>query len=70
MIRALTIRFGIMCLGAAALDVFLNLVEPAPGLVMASLVVYLVGSGLLVARYCVAHEDEIPSRPPRETHRH
>jgi hypothetical protein len=69
MIRALTIRFGIMCLGAAALDVFLNLVKPAPGFAMASLVVYLFGGGLLIARYCVAHEDEIPSRPPRGTHR-
>jgi hypothetical protein len=53
----------------APLDIALNLVKPAPGLVMASLVVYLVGGGLLIVRYCIAHEDEIPSRPPRGPHR-
>jgi hypothetical protein len=68
MIRGLTIRFGVMCLGAVPLVAFLNRVEPAPGLVTVSVVLYTFGGGLLLARYCVAHEDEIPSRPPRDTH--
>lgn len=69
MTRALTIRFILMCTGAALLDVGLNLVEPAPGIVMASLIAYIVGGGLLIARYCAAHEDEMPPLPPRRTHR-
>jgi hypothetical protein len=69
MTGALTIRFIAMCLGMAVLTVVLNLVEPADEIVMASLVVYLVGGGLLIARYCAAHEDEMPPLPPRGTHR-
>jgi len=70
MIRALTIRFGLMYLGLVPFVAFMNHVKPAPGLVGASVIVYVFGGGLLIGRYCVAHEDEIPSRPPRETHRH
>lgn len=69
MIRALTIRFGLMYLGAVPLVAFLNRVEPAPGLVAALVIVYVFGGGVLIGLYCVAHEDEIPSRPPRETDR-
>jgi hypothetical protein len=67
MFRALTIRFGIMCLGAAGLSVFLNLVEPPAGVVLMSVFGYMFGGGLLIARYCVAHEDEIPPRSSRGT---
>lgn len=66
MIRALTIRFGVMCLGAIPLVAFLNRVEPADGLVGAAVIFYTFGGGLLMARYCFAHEDEIPSRRPRD----
>lgn len=69
MSRALTIRFGLMLLGAAVLDIVFNIVKPAPGFVGAALIVYLFVSCGLVARYCVAHEDEIPSRPPRDMSR-
>jgi O-antigen/teichoic acid export membrane protein len=67
--RALTIRFGVMCFGAAVLDVILNLVRPAPGLVGASLLVYLVAGSAVIVRYCLAHEDEIPPRRRDARHR-
>jgi O-antigen/teichoic acid export membrane protein len=69
MSRALTIRFGLLFLGAAALDIALNILRPEPGLGGAALVTYILVAGGLVARYCVTHEDEIPSRPPRDTPR-
>jgi len=67
--KSLTIRFIAMCIGAGALTVVLNLVEPAPELVMISLIVYLVGGGLLIGRYCAMHEDELPPLPPRDSRR-
>jgi hypothetical protein len=58
-----------MCIGSAILAVVLNLFEPAPGIVMASLIVYLGGGGFLMGRYCALHEDELPPLPPRDTRR-
>lgn len=39
------------------------------GMAMAMVIAYIVGGGLLIARYCAAHEDEMPPLPPRRTHR-
>jgi hypothetical protein len=52
----------LMGMGAGALTVVLSLTKPAPGLIMAAMMLYLVGGALLIARYAVAHEDEIPMR--------
>jgi hypothetical protein len=60
MIRALTIRFGIMGIGAGALVILLNVLDAAPALAMVSLVAYLLVGSLIIAGYCVSHEDEIP----------
>jgi hypothetical protein len=68
-IRALTIRFGAMALGLVALYVFLMLVKAAPDLAGSLIILYVFGGGLLIARYSVAHSDEIPPRPPRDSHR-
>jgi len=61
-VKALTIRFGVMCVGMAILDVVLNLTNPNPNLVMLAVMVYVVGGALVIGRYCIAHEDEIPVR--------
>ncbi len=63
MIRALTIRFGIMGVGVAILTVVLNLTKPDPNRIMLAVVIYLTGGALAVLRYVVAHQDEIPVRP-------
>jgi len=69
MIRALTIRFGLMFLGVVPLVAFLNHVEPAPGLVAAAVILYEFGGVVLIGLYCAAHEDEIPVRQPRDDDR-
>lgn len=62
MLRALTIRFGLMAVGLAALDIGLNLVDAGRGLVGLSLLVYLSCGYAWIGLYCVAHKDEIPVR--------
>lgn len=69
MYRALTIRFALMCLGAAPLVAFLNHVDAAAGLAGSALIFYTLGASYLFARYCIAHQDEIPVRSRREDHR-
>lgn len=69
MYRALTIRFGLMCLGAAPLVAFLNRVQAADGVAGAALIFYTLGASFLIGRYCIAHEDEIPVRRRRNTDR-
>jgi hypothetical protein len=51
-----------MTAGGGLLTIVLNLLEPAPAVVFFSIVVYTVGASSLIARYCLAHEDEIPVR--------
>ena len=70
MIRALTIRFGIMCVGAVPLVAALNSIEPEPGLVMASVMIYELIGSVVIGRYCLKHEDEIPTRTQRRSNRH
>jgi hypothetical protein len=69
MIRALTIRFAIMCVGAGALTVALNLIKPAPQLVMLAVMIYLLAGSFIIARYCLEHEDEIPTGSTRDKRR-
>jgi hypothetical protein len=69
MIRALTIRFGIMCIGVVALVALVNLLNAPPALAMGSLMAYLLTGSLLIGNYCIAHGDEIPSRESRDHHR-
>jgi hypothetical protein len=74
MIKALTIRFGLMCLLAPPLVAGLKWIDPAPQLGMIALMTYVLSVVLVIGRYCLAHQDEIPSRPPqdappRESHR-
>jgi hypothetical protein len=58
-----------MAVGVAVLTVALNLIKPAPQLVMLSVMAYVLAGSLIIGRYCIAHEDEIPSRSHRDTHR-
>ena len=51
-----------MCVGAGVLTVVLNLTKPNPSLIMAAVMLYVGGGAVLIARYAVAHEDEIPER--------
>lgn len=62
MIRALTIRFGIMCLLAPPLVAGLNWLDLAPQLGMIALMAYCLAVSIVLGRYCLAHEDEIPVR--------
>jgi hypothetical protein len=70
MIRALTIRFAIMGVGLCVLVVLVNVLHASPPLAMGSLMVYLLGGTLIVGNYCIAHEDEIPTRAQRRRRRH
>lgn len=58
-----------MGVGAGALVVIVNLFKVAPDIAMTSLVLYLLLGSLVIGRYCIAHEDEIPTRASRrESH--
>jgi hypothetical protein len=65
MIRALTIRFAIVCLGLSVLVVSGNLLHASPGLAGFLLFAYLIAGVLIIGNYCVDHEDEIPTRAER-----
>lgn len=67
MIKALTIRFCLMCLLAPPLVAGLKWLDPAPQLGMIALMAYVLSVVLVIGRYCLAHPDEIPSRPPAES---
>jgi hypothetical protein len=69
MIRALTIRFGIMCIGVAALVALVNILNAPPALAMGSLMAYLLAGSLIIGNYIHAHEDEIPPRRPHDESR-
>ncbi len=64
MIRALTIRFGIMCIGVAVLVALVNILNAPPALAMGSLMAYLLAGSLIIGNYIDAHQDEIPPRRP------
>jgi len=65
MVRALTIRFGIMCLGLSALVILANVLHASPVLAWVLLLVYMVAGLLIIGNYCIDHEDEIPTRAER-----
>ena len=69
MIRALTIRFGVMILGLVAIQVPLTLIKAPPDLTGSLIIIYAFVGGLFLARYSVAHSDEIPPRLPEDSHR-
>ena len=65
MIRALTIRFAVLCVGLSALVIGANLMHVTPGLAWVALIVYLTAGTLAIANYCAEHEEEIPTREQR-----
>ncbi len=62
MIRGLTIRFAVLCVVVGTLVVLVNVLHAGPALAMMLLMVTLVGGSLILTSYCIAHEDEIPTR--------
>ncbi len=70
MIRALTIRFAIMCAGAVPLVILANVLSAPPALILGTYFVYTIGGALLIGNYFIDHEDEIPTRSRRRQHRH
>lgn len=64
MIRALTIRFGVMCVGVVALVALVNVLNAPPALAMGAWMAYLLVGSLIIGNYIVDHEDEIPPRRP------
>jgi hypothetical protein len=70
MIRALTIRFVIMCAGVVLLVILANVLSPPPALILGTYIIYMVGSALIIGNYCIDHEDEIPTRSQGRQHRH
>jgi hypothetical protein len=70
MIRALTIRFGVMCAGAIPLVILANVFDAPPALILGTYFAYMGGGALIIGNYCLAHQDEIPARAPqRHDHR-
>jgi hypothetical protein len=69
MLRALTIRFGLMAVGLAPLVFLVNTFNVAPGLALVALLAYMAAGVLIIGNYCVAHEDEIPMRAERGARR-
>jgi len=65
MVRALTIRFAMMCVGVVPLVFLVNVLDAPPELAMVSLLVYMAVGALIIGNYCIAHEDEIPTRERR-----
>jgi len=51
--------------GVSVLVILVNVLDASPALAMGSLVTYLLVGSLIIANYCVAHEDEIPTRAQR-----
>jgi hypothetical protein len=71
MIRALTIRFAIMCVGAIPLVILANALIAPRALVLGSYFAYMAAGALIIGNYCVAHQDEIPTRAQqRHDHRY
>lgn len=70
MIRALTIRFGIMCAGAVPLIILANVLSAPPALILGTYFVYTIGGALIIGNYCIDHEDELPTRSQRRQPRH
>ncbi len=69
MIRALTIRFGIMCVGVVVLVALVNVLHAPPALAMGAWMAYLLAGSLIIGNYIIAHEDEIPPRRSRDQSR-
>jgi hypothetical protein len=62
MIRALTIRFAVMCAGAIPLVILANVFNAPPALVFGVYFAYMTAGALIIGNYCVAHQEEIPTR--------
>ncbi len=65
MIRALTIRFAIMCAGAVPLVILANVLSAPPALILGTYFAYMIGGALIIGNYCLAHQDEIPTLEQR-----
>jgi hypothetical protein len=70
MIRALTIRFVVMCAGAVPLIVLANVLNAPPALVLGTFFAYMGALALIIDSYCAAHQDEIPTRAQHRDRRH
>lgn len=69
MVRALTIRFGVMSVGASLLVIFVNVLHLQPDLAGLLFLVYMTVGVLIIGKYCLDHEDEIPTRAERRPRR-
>lgn len=69
MIRALTIRFAIMCVGLSLWVAAANLLHVPGVLAWVVLLTYMGAGVVIIGNYCAAHEDEIPTRSQRRQHR-
>jgi hypothetical protein len=65
MVRALTIRFAVMCVGVSPLIILGNAFNVPPVLAFTSLLIYMVAGVLIIGNYCIDHENEIPTRAER-----
>jgi hypothetical protein len=65
MVRALTIRFAVMCVGVTPLIFLGNALNAPPVVAFLSLLIYMVVGVLIIGNYCIDHEDEIPTRAER-----
>ncbi len=69
MVRALTIRFGVMSIGGGLLVVLADVLGVNPGLTSLLLFAYMAVGALIIGNYCLDHEDEIPTRAERRRNR-
>jgi hypothetical protein len=70
MIRALTIRFAIICVGLSMWVAAANLLHVPGALAWVVLIAYMGAGVVIIGNYCAAHEEEIPTRSQRRRHRH
>jgi hypothetical protein len=58
-----------MGVGLSMLVILVNVLEAPPVLAGGLWVTYLLVGGVILANYCVDHEDEIPTRSQRRANR-
>jgi hypothetical protein len=58
-----------MCVGVSPIIALGNALHVSPPIAFLSLFSYMTAGILLIANYCIAHEDEIPARASRHHER-
>jgi len=70
MVRGLVIRFFVLALIVVPMVSIINIVNASPGIAMLTLMTFCIGGSYWLAIYCLAHEDEIPTRSTRHRDHH